>query len=103
MKQDIFALSLGFAGLILATHAAHAAPQCGPRAAVLAHLATKFSETRQSVGLAANNMVMEVHASLETGSWTITVTSADGTTCLVASGQGYEAVAEDLPAKGAPA
>ncbi|MFN4157728.1 MAG: hypothetical protein ACK4GO_04910 [Gemmobacter sp.] len=103
MSKDLFALSLGLAGLILIAPAAHAAPQCGPRAAVLAHLAEKYAETRQAVGLAANNMVMEVHASRETGSWTITVTATDGTTCLVASGQGYEAVTEQLPARGAPA
>lgn len=77
--------------------------QCGPREMVLAHLASKYSETRRSVGLAANNMVMEVFASEETGSWTITVTSAQGVTCLVASGQNFQPVQEDLPAKGSPA
>ncbi|QYK42602.1 MAG: hypothetical protein KF887_05700 [Paracoccaceae bacterium] len=102
MMKDLFALSLGFAGLILATQA-QAAAQCGPRAGVLAQLADNYAETRQSVGLAANNMLMEVHASRETGSWTITVTTAEGMTCLVASGHGFGAVTEELPARGAPA
>jgi hypothetical protein len=77
--------------------------QCGPRDAVVAHLATKYSETRRSVGLAANNTVMEVYASADTGSWTITVTTAQGMTCLVASGQNFQPVEEELPAKGSPA
>ncbi len=77
--------------------------QCGPRDAVVAHLATKYSETRRSVGLAANNTVMEVYASDDTGSWTITVTTAQGMTCLVASGQNFQPVEEELPAKGSPA
>ncbi len=66
-------------------------------------LPSKYSETRRSVGLAVNNMVMELFASEETGSWTITVTSAQGVTFLVASGQNFQPVQEDLPAKGSPA
>ena len=33
-------------------------------------------------------------------SWTITVTSPSGMTCLVASGQSFETLAEALPPKG---
>jgi hypothetical protein len=40
---------------------------------------------------------VEVFASAETGTWTITVTNATGTTCLVASGQAFERLAETLP------
>lgn len=105
MKMDhkMLALSLGFGALILVTHAAQAAPQCGPRADVLAMLATKYGETRRSVGIAANNMVMEMFASTESRSWTVTATTPDGNTCLVASGQSFEMVEEELPAKGDPA
>jgi hypothetical protein len=46
--------------------------------------------------------VLEVFAS-DTGSWTITVTLPSGMTCLVATGQGWEDLAEQLPAKGDPA
>ncbi|HID68452.1 MAG TPA: hypothetical protein EYP31_09415, partial [Roseibacterium sp.] len=71
-----------------------------PREMVLERLADKYGETRQSIGLGANNAVVEVFASTDTGSWTITVTTANGLTCLVASGQSFEAIAEALPAKG---
>ena len=37
-----------------------------------------------------NNAVVEVFASSDTGTWTITVTNASGVTCLVASGQAFE-------------
>lgn len=73
---------------------------CGPREAVVTRLAEGYGETRQSMGLGANNAVIEVFASDETGSWTITVTQANGLTCLVASGQGFEQLAEALPPKG---
>ncbi len=104
MTQKLFALSLGFAALILVTQAhAETQPQCAPRANVLAQLAQTYGETRQSMGLAANNMVMEMFASAASQSWTIIVTTPQGETCLVASGQGYEAMADELPAKGEPA
>jgi len=104
MTKHCFALSLGFAGLIFLTQHAQAQtqPQCGPRAAVVKTLAEKYAETRRSIGIAANNTVMEVYAA-DTGTWTITVTTPQGLTCLVASGQGFEAVVEELPAKGDPA
>ncbi len=76
---------------------------CAARQVVLDALAQKYGETRQSIGLGANNAVIEVFASAETRTWTITVTTADGLTCLVASGQAYEALAEALPPAGSGA
>ena len=80
--------------------ASFAQPQCAPRAVVLDRLASGFGETRQSVGLAQGNQVVEVFASQDTGSWTITVTLPNGTTCLVAAGQAFERVTEALPPDG---
>ncbi|MCT4372781.1 hypothetical protein CLG85_021725 [Yangia mangrovi] len=72
---------------------------CGPRDVVVARLAETYGETRQSIGLGSDNAVMEVFASDETGTWTITVTSSTGVTCLVASGLAFETLAEHLPPK----
>ncbi len=80
--------------------AAQNARNCAPRDAVIDRLAEGYGESRQSMGLGANNAVVEVFASDETGTWTITVTTPNGLTCLVASGQSYETLAEALPAKG---
>jgi len=103
MTRSLFALSLGFAGLILAVQAAKAGPQCAQRTEVLRQLSDTYGEARQAIGLSSNAAVMELHANTREGSWTITVTRPDGLTCLVASGQGFEALAEPLPARGAPA
>ncbi len=91
--------------MILATDHdfAETAANCAPRAQVLERLASAYGETRQSIGLAANNSVLEVFASTETGSWTVTVTMTTGQTCLVASGVAFEALAEALPPGGEPA
>ena len=75
---------------------------CAPRDMVIARLAEKYSESRQSIGLGPGNQVVETFASTA-GSWTITVTMTNGITCLVASGQAFEELAEMLPPKGDPA
>ncbi|SPF77824.1 hypothetical protein [Pseudoprimorskyibacter insulae] len=67
---------------------------CADRAQVVERLAQTYGETRRSIGLGHDNSMMEVFASDITGSWTITVTQPDGMTCLVASGQSYEAMAK---------
>lgn len=102
MSRLLFALSLGFGGLILAVQAGHAAPQCGARDPILAQLAGKYHESRRAIGLAGNAAVMELFAA-DSGSWTITVTLTDGTLCLIASGEAYQALTDPLPAKGNPA
>lgn len=82
---------------------AQAPRNCAPRASVVTRLAERYGETRQSVGIGSNNAMVEVFASEETGSWTILVTMPTGVSCLVASGQSFEEVAEALPAKGSDA
>ena len=82
--------------------AASAQPSCAPRQAVLERLSERFGESRQSIGLAAQNRIVEVHASETTGTWTITVTMPNGITCLVAAGQAYETVREAAGPGGTP-
>ncbi|PIE11602.1 MAG: hypothetical protein CSA70_10955 [Rhodobacterales bacterium] len=97
MKGTLVALTLG---MVANTAMAQNARNCAPRDRVVSRLAESYGETRQSIGLGANNAVVEVFASNESGTWTITVTMPNGMTCLVASGQSYEELAEALPAKG---
>ena len=103
MPQQLFALSFGLAAVLAAADIAHSAPQCDRREAVTALLADRYFETRRAVGIAGQSAVMELYASDATGTWSITMTLPDGTMCLMASGANYEAVTEDLPAKGDPA
>ncbi|MCU0911121.1 MAG: hypothetical protein MUE98_07185 [Rhodobacteraceae bacterium] len=100
MTKELFVLSFGFAALIAATNIAQAQAACADRETVVSRLASGFGETRQAIGLAANNAVLEVFASTETGTWTITVTQPGGPTCMVASGHSFEALSEALPPPG---
>jgi hypothetical protein len=103
MTQQMFALSLGLAGMLAAADIAHGAPQCDTRDRVMALLADRYNETRIGVGIAGQSTVIELFAADTTGTWSITITLPDGQMCLMASGSNYEAVAEELPAKGDPA
>ncbi|TCP39955.1 hypothetical protein [Rhodovulum marinum] len=90
---------LALAALCLALPAlaqAQTARQCAPRDDVVALLADQYGEARQAMGLAANNVVVELFANADSGSWTITGTTATGLTCLIASGEAYQALAEKL-------
>ena len=73
---------------------------CAEREHVVERLAGTYGESRQSIGLAANNQVMEVFANLESGSWTVTVTLPSGLTCLIASGMAFEELEEPLTPTG---
>lgn len=101
MRQSLFALSLGFVGLIFATqHAFAGTPRCGAHAAMVNGLGTSYGEARRGIALAANNGVIELFVSERTGSWTITLTLPGEDTCMIASGEHYEAVSDTLPASG---
>ncbi|MEO0917539.1 MAG: hypothetical protein AAFY31_11250 [Pseudomonadota bacterium] len=89
------------AAALLTPLAAHAQGQnCGNRDLVVERLTTKYGESRQSIGMAPKGRVVEVYASHETGTWTITVTMPNGITCLVASGQSFENLDEPVAPAG---
>lgn len=93
-------IGLGLMVLMAQNVAAQQTRNCAPRDTVIERLASSYGETRQSIGLGSQGSVVETFASDETGSWTITVTMPNGMTCLVASGQSFEELAEALPPAG---
>ena len=93
-------LAFAVCATVLALTALPASAQnrmCAPRDTIIERLASGWGESRQSMALAADNTVVEVFASQTTGTWTITVTQPGGLTCLVASGEAYQYLAEPLP------
>ena len=98
MKRHFWTMTALAIGALMASATLSQAQQnCAPRDLVMERLASAYGETRQSIGLGQNNTMVEVFASTDTGTWTITVTTAAGVTCLVASGQAFEVLAETLP------
>ena len=96
----LIAMVAPMAVALMAGPAQSQSANCGPHDIVVARLATGYGEVRQALALGANNSVLEIFASDVSGTWTITVTTPDGPTCLVASGQSYQAVTEPLPPPG---
>lgn len=70
---------------------------CAERNIIVGELTGRYGEQVHGMGLAHQNRIVEVYVSAETGSWTITVTSADGTTCLMAAGQHFAQMAPLIP------
>ena len=61
---------------------------CGPREKVVEGLLFNYDEVPVVMGVAGNEL-LEVFANQDTGSFTTTVSSAEGQTCLIASGVGF--------------
>jgi hypothetical protein len=98
MDDHLLALSLGLllaAATVVPAHSQSA--NCATHAVVTERLADGYGEARQSVALGAGNTLVETWANLDTGTWTISVTQPGSPTCLVASGQAFELLAEALP------
>lgn len=108
MRQILFnvMLALGFfiATIILIaiapTPAVSQGRNCAPHDVVVERLSIQYGESRQAIALAPGGRVMEMFANLGTGTWTMVVTDTDGTTCLIASGQSYERLDEDIEPAG---
>ena len=95
------ALALGF---LTAADPGTAAAQmaCGQRDSIVSQLQERYGETRRAMGFQEGRGIVEVWASDETGTWTIVITTPQGTTCLVAAGEAFQAdeitAAADTPA-----
>jgi len=63
---------------------------CGLREHIVADLEKKYGETRHSMGFQRGRGVVEIFASVETGSWTILLSRPDGVSCLMAAGEAFQ-------------
>lgn len=62
---------------------------CGDRSAVIERLASGYGEQFAGGGLRNENSIFEVWLSDESGTWTILMTKADGTSCVMAAGTNW--------------
>ena len=83
--------------------ALHAQTNCAARETVIQKLETGYGETFSGGGLQSASSIFEVWFSEEKGTWTILMTRADGTSCIMASGTNWrEALPSQKKAKGTP-
>ena len=82
----------------LGAHAhAHAQTQsqtqlCGQRASVIGSLAEKYREAPVAVGVTSTGGIVEVLTTSDGATWSIIVSNPNGTSCLVAVGEGWRAL-----------
>ncbi len=92
-------LTAAIAALIMTATPSFAAQNCGQRGAVIQQLADKYSETLKVGGLQkvqGAQVLMEIWASPETGTFTVLLTKPDGAACIVAAGTDWFEV-EPIP------
>ena len=65
---------------------------CAEREAAVSHLSSKYRERTMALGLASNGGVLEILTNEAGTTWSIIVTTPDGISCMVASGEHWEPV-----------
>ncbi len=74
------------------------AQQCDQRARVIGHLAQKYKEAPVAIGVTTSGGMVEVLTTGDGGTWTIILSDPNGTSCLVAAGEGWRALQSDRSA-----
>ena len=76
-------------------------PACDLRQRVIGHLASKYKESPVAIGVTNAGGLVEVLSTGDGLTWTIIVSTPNGRTCLLASGEGWRSIEPDV-AKLAP-
>ncbi len=71
------------------------AQQCDLRAKVIGHLAQKYKEAPVAIGVTSSGGLIKVLTTGDGGTWTIILSNPNGTSCLVAAGEGWRALQFD--------
>ena len=100
IRPNIYLTTLSIIGSIFFANIALAQPapqqSCNKRDAVIERLNTKYKEYQAAIGLVKNNGMMELYASRD-GTWTIMVTTIDGSnkiSCLIMAGNAFGIIKE---------
>jgi hypothetical protein len=88
--------------LTLGSFEAAAQTACNPRTEVVGHLAKKYGEAPVAIGVTNKGGLVEVLTTGDGNTWTIIVSMPNGTSCMVAAGEGWRSLERD-DAKLAPA
>ena len=86
------ATAVAFLLLLGAPPRASAQSVCTTHAQVMKQLDRRFSETPVAMGLADNGGIVEVYSSKDGATWTMVLTTPNGMSCLIASGEAWESL-----------
>jgi hypothetical protein len=63
--------------------------QCGDRESIFTQLEEKHGEVPIAAGVGGNGTLVQLFTTADGGTWSIIMTSPNGKSCLVASGEGW--------------
>ena len=90
--RSILAATIAAAMLIGPTGALAQTQHCDQRTKVLGHLAQKYKEAPIAVGVTSSGGIVEVLTTGDGETWTIILSTPNGTSCLVAAGEGWRTI-----------
>ncbi len=71
---------------------------CAQRASIIGRLAEKYREAPVAAGVNSAGNMVEILTADDGGTWTIIVSYPNGTSCLIAAGEGWRALRLNLTA-----
>lgn len=92
------AMTAALVTMVAMTGAAAAQPLCDEHKNVVEALSKGYAERLSAVGMAGGTGVLEVFAS-PGGTWSIVVTDANGQSCIMAVGTGWETLPPQTAAR----
>ena len=95
-KQIMYSMMLFVVASFLVSSVAMSQVPCGQRDKLFEWLAEKYKEAPIATGVSNNGRLIEVLSTHDGETWTLIVTSPDGNSCLIASGQGWRAKPHEL-------
>lgn len=91
----IFGASALALAVPLATGAASAEPRCATHNEISKQLERRYAEEPISLGLSSAGKLVQVFSTTDGATWTMVLTTPDGTSCVVAAGKHWQ----NLPTK----
>ena len=94
VKKAVAVVSTVAAMAVTVGSAGPAAAQglCMPREQIVEMLDARYSEAPVALGLASGGRLVEVFSTEDGSTWTLLLTAPDGTSCMMAEGQGWSAL-----------
>ncbi len=91
------------AAALLGPVGAHAQTQsqtllCDQRASVIGRLAEEYREAPVAIGVTSTGGMVEILTTGDGGTWTIIVSNPNGTSCLIAAGEGWRTLRFNITA-----
>ena len=95
-KRIMYSMMLFAVAGILVSSVAMAQVPCDQRDKIVEWLAVKYKEAPIATGISSTGSLIEVLSTHDGDTWTLIVTSPDGNSCLIGSGQGWRAKPHEL-------